>query len=191
MLLDSLGWLIPVLSVGLHQPCMPGESWTLPGAEELYEVGSHLRVPMCAGHVRVVCWVYRGEEGRLKSREEAVCCPQAVLSDHAHSCHPLEPALTDGHCCWSSQGRLCHLQEEVDRKSSHRRKEDSEAQAWMQHNFNECKEEKEVAHREHQGQPPRCGAAPAGCPSACPSQGGREAKRSPLGWSGRCRQERK
>lgn len=99
--------------------------------------------------------------------------------------------LTDGHCCWSSQGRLCHLQEEVDRKSSHRRKEDSEAQAWMQHNFNECKEEKEVAHREHQGQPPRCGAAPAGCPSACPSQGGREAKRSPLGWCRRWRQERK
>lgn len=52
-------------------------------------------------------------------------------------------------------------------------KENSQAQGWIHHNFNDSREEKEVADRKNQEQALRWGEAVAQCPSACPAVGGR------------------
>lgn len=56
-------------------------------------------------------------------------------------------------------------------------KEDSEIKVWMKTKFNESKEEKEVAQREHQEQQMQWG-----CPSAWPEEGARPTGHTRLTW---------
>lgn len=54
--------------------------------------------------------------------------------------------------------------------------------AWLQNNFIESTEEKEVAHREHLEEALKCSGAPARCPSAHPKEGGRATDAPELVW---------
>lgn len=96
--------------------------------------------------------------GSVRPRKEEMNCP---------CCHGTKPSGG------SPTRPLLHPCPPAEWKSGLRRKEEAEAQAWMQHNFNESTGEKEVAAREPPEQPLRGAGAPAGCPPACPAEGRR------------------
>lgn len=159
-----------------------GHSWVLPVPRECI---SSTHAPVCRP------WTAdQVMQGRRKKKWGYRLSPDIAVSLN-NFCKLWSHGLPDDLWLLSSQVWLCQLQGSWTLfflhhfpwaiwKVCQKMKNDSEAKAWMQKNFIECKE-KDVVHREHKEQPLRCSGARAGGPSAHPKEEERQTGPPPWG----------